>query len=339
MKRVLVFSILAGLFLFACSKQKSEVKLQAGTPAYDLAKSLSEKVPYLDPDKNNVMVKTNDANITSGEVIQALEDNFGKRTESLKNMPADQINQVVEKNAKDLAEKKLLLKAAAEANVTIPDSEIDSTLQQQYKSAGGQDKFMQFLQNTGIQLDHVKASMRDGLTIQKFLDQKLAGQDTVTERELQDAYKQDKYATVRHILLMTKGLSDSAKQAVHAKMEKILAEARSGKDFAELAKEYSEDPGSKKNGGLYTNFTRGQMVKPFEDAAFSVPVGQISDIVETQYGYHIIKVIERKKEDKPFNEIKDQLKAQLLQRKKNDAYSGLLEQLRTDANMEVVPYN
>ena len=117
----------------------------------------------------------------------------------------------------------------------------------------------------------------------------------MTEEEIQERYQQDKAASVRHILLMTQGKSDSAKKEIRKKMEAILAEAKSGKDFAELAKKDTEDSSSKNNGGRYENFGRGRMVKTVEDAASSVPVCEISDTVETRYGYHILKVIDRKK--------------------------------------------
>lgn len=122
-------------------------------------------------------------------------------------------------------------------------------------------------------------------------------------------------------------------------MEEILVRARAGEDFATLAKTYSEDPGSKENGGLYENFGRGQMVKPFEDAAFSVPVGEISDIVETTYGYHIVKVIDRKKETLPFVEVKEQLRLQLQNRNSNQVKQDLVNELKKEANFTVVEFN
>jgi parvulin-like peptidyl-prolyl isomerase len=120
-------------------------------------------------------------------------------------------------------------------------------------------------------------------------------------------------------------------------MEDILARAKKGEDFAALAKQYTEDPGSKENGGLYEDFGRGKMVKPFEHAAFSVPVGQISDIVETTYGYHIIKVENRKKETQPLDQVKAQIEAQIKQQKQNAAFETLLTGLKKKADFRAVP--
>jgi parvulin-like peptidyl-prolyl isomerase len=78
------------------------------------------------------------------------------------------------------------------------------------------------------------------------------------------------------------------------------------------------------------------MVKPFEDAAFSVPVGEISDIVETTYGYHIIKVIDRQKETRPLDEVRDEIEEQIRQGQKRDAYQDLLERLKENASYQKI---
>jgi parvulin-like peptidyl-prolyl isomerase len=121
-------------------------------------------------------------------------------------------------------------------------------------------------------------------------------------------------------------------------MAGILERAKAGEDFAELAKEYSEDPGSKQNGGLYQDFARGVMVKPFEEAAFGVPIGEVSDIVETQFGFHILKIEGRKKEDKPFEEVKDQLRARTEQLNRNKVYFEYIEELRETADYKLAEF-
>jgi parvulin-like peptidyl-prolyl isomerase len=118
-------------------------------------------------------------------------------------------------------------------------------------------------------------------------------------------------------------------------MDGILARAKKGEDFAALAKEFTEDTGSKANGGLYEDFGRGKMVKAFEEAAFSVPVGQISGIIETTYGYHIIKVEGRKKETEPFDKVKEQIAAQLKEQRQAAAFDSYLTKLKEKAGFKV----
>lgn len=136
-----------------------------------------------------------------------------------------------------------------------------------------------------------------------------------TDAQLQALYNQnkDQYRTpetvdVQQILLMTQGKPASEDAAIKAKAEDVLKQAKAGADFAELAKKYSDDPGSKDKGGLYAGVTRGQMVPEFEQAAFSLKPGQISDLVKTQYGYHIVKVL---KHEQPHLKTFDEVKAQL----------------------------
>jgi parvulin-like peptidyl-prolyl isomerase len=103
-----------------------------------------------------------------------------------------------------------------------------------------------------------------------------------------------------------------------------------------MAKQFSEDPGSKDNGGLYENFGRGQMVKPFEDAAFSVPVGQISGVVETTYGYHIIQVVDRKKETRPFEEVRGEIESRLKEGKQGTAVKDHVKELKEKAKFKLI---
>lgn len=338
MKRFFKFSILLALISFACAKKDNSVKLEKGTQAYELAKELTNKFSYLDPDKNNVVVSTKKFKITTGEVIQTIQFNYGNRAVQLKNLDEARLKDVVNQNAENLAEKKLLLNAAHKANTILPPTEVDSVLNIQYLRAGSEENFLTSLKMNGISFENVKSEIQIGLTIQHFLDNVLTSDIQVTEDEIQQAYQEDKTASVRHILLSTQGKSDSAKQEIRKKMDDLLVRAKKGEDFAELAKKYSEDSGSKKNGGLYENFGRGRMVKPFEEAAFSVPVGKISDIIETRFGYHILKVIKRQKETRPLAEMRPQLEAQIKQRKQNETYKTYITKLKEEAGFEMVQY-
>ncbi len=126
-------------------------------------------------------------------------------------------------------------------------------------------------------------------------------------------YKQDEQVRARHILIGVDAASGEKADAVaQAKADSLLGALRSGADFAEVAKNFSQDPGSGRNGGDLGWFGRGQMVKPFEDAAFSLEPGQISQLVKTQFGYHIIQTQEKKKSGtKPYTEVREAIKTQL----------------------------
>jgi peptidyl-prolyl cis-trans isomerase D len=119
---------------------------------------------------------------------------------------------------------------------------------------------------------------------------------------------------VEHILFMTVGkTTDAEVEEVKKKAEDVLKQVRKGGKFEDLARKYSEDPGSKDKGGDLSWITQGQTVPEFEKTAFSLSPGQVSDLVKTQYGFHIIKVLEKETaHTKPFEEVKDSLRAPLL---------------------------
>jgi peptidyl-prolyl cis-trans isomerase D len=139
-----------------------------------------------------------------------------------------------------------------------------------------------------------------------------------------------------HILLKTEG-QDAA--AVRKRAEAVLKEARGGADFAALARQHSEDEGSRGSGGDLNFFGRGSMVKPFEDAAFAMAPGQISDLVQTDYGFHIIKVLEKRAAgQRPLAEVRDQiaeqLKWQLAQSRAQELSTTLGARIKTPADLD-----
>ena len=334
MKKFLCLVMLLTVFILSCSKGDDVVKLEKGTPVYEFAKELSAKLPSLDPDKNIVLVSAKDFKITTGELMQSMYNRYGKRINQLKEMQADQLKSILEHSLKNIAEKNLFLNAANKVNTNVTTANIDSVLNLQYQRAGGEAKFVEFIKSIDKTLDDVKDDIRTTLIINTYLDGILDKEIQVSEEDIKKAFQEDKTATVRHILLMTQGKSDSDKKEIRKKMEDILAQAKKGADFAELAKKYTEDPGSKDKGGLYENFERGAMVKPFEDAAFSVPIGEISDIVETRYGYHILKVIERKKETRPFEQARKDIEKKFKSQKKKGVYETHIAKLKEEADFE-----
>jgi len=145
---------------------------------------------------------------------------------------------------------------------------------------------------------------------------------TFTEEELQKYYRRhlDRYETpeqvkASHILIKVPNNADAKlKETKLALAEKILQEVRSGKDFAELARKKSDDPGSASKGGSLGYFTRGTMVEPFEKAAFTLKPGEVSDVVESPFGFHIIKVEEYVEGGvKPIEDVLDDVKSGLKQ--------------------------
>ena len=144
-----------------------------------------------------------------------------------------------------------------------------------------------------------------------------------------DSFRFPERAKVRHILLMTQGKSDAEKKAALTKAQDLLKQIKGGADFADLAKKNSQDPGSAQNGGDLGFIVRGQTVPEFEKFVFSAKPKEVSDVVTTEYGYHIIQVLEKEPAHvKPFEEVKADIEAQLKKQQVNEKMQAAADQAR-----------
>ncbi len=298
---------LAFMLLFVACSTNNKAQFKKGSDAYNLAKELSKKVPYFNPDSNKVFASTKDFDITAADVVDQIKVNFGKQTAYLTRQNPLNIKKLAREFSENIAMNRISEIEAQKKGLVVSDAEVDSVLHIQEKASGGAAKLDSALALNGISKDKIKENLRYRLYIQKYVKSIEDTIPAIPESDVEKALQTDKTASVRHILLMTRGKSAAEKKAIYKKMQGILKKAKHGADFARLATKYTEDPGSKKTGGLYKDFGRGKMVPTFEKAAFTVPVGQISDIIETSYGYHILKVIDRKKDQRPKDIIRKEL--------------------------------
>lgn len=146
-----------------------------------------------------------------------------------------------------------------------------------------------------------------------------------------DQFRTPERVKVRHILLMTQGKPKDQVDKMKAKAEDLLKQIKGGGDFAALAKANSEDPGSKANGGDLGWVVRGQTVKNFETAAFSLKPGEISPVISTEYGFHILQVQEKQDARlQPFDEVKGALAVDIRKNSLNDRVQNLADQARAE---------
>jgi len=179
---------------------------------------------------------------------------------------------------------------------------------------------------------------------QEYLIRVAAMEPNVTEEELRKFYTdheknfmEPEQARVRHILIrLPQGASEEDTKKARSKAEGLLQRIKKGEDFSKMAEQYSDDPGSKQNGGDIGFFSRGQVVKPFEDAVFSLKPGQTSEVVETQFGYHLIKVEEFKPEGvKPFEEVKELIRPRLQEEEKRSRGEEFIKRVSREAGLEI----
>jgi len=237
----------------------------------------------------------------------------------------------------------LLYQQAKVEKVTPSESEIDARLKQIKSHFKDEDEFEKALKSQNVTLDGLKENLSKGITIQKYIATKIAPQATVTEQEEKKFYndnlkemKVPEEFKVAHILIeVPKGATAKEKEAAKAKAEAIDKKAKAGADFAKLAKENSDDPMSKDKGGELPWLAKGQTVPSFEKAAFALKPGQISDVVESPYGFHIIKMEGTKPPStRTFDEVKDQISNVLKRRKVQELVDTRVTALRSKAKVE-----
>ena len=180
----------------------------------------------------------------------------------------------------------------------------------------------------------------------QYIQKEIIGKITLTDKEAGAYYKEhaDEFRTpetiqARHILIKAdKSASEEEKQKQKAKAEELLGKIKGGEDFAKLAGEFSDDPGSKTKGGDLGYFAKGSMVPAFEEAAFSLKPGEVSGLVETDFGYHIIKAEDKKEAVlEPYETIKDKVKAQALEEKRKAKVTQFVEKALKEAKVVVNP--
>ncbi len=192
----------------------------------------------------------------------------------------------------------------------------------------------------GMTMDDLEKQIRLRLQIEALIEEEMEDKDIDDEavRSFYDEnpqhFEQPEQVRVAHILILTQDKTEQQKAEALRLAEDVLQKARDGEDFAELVRAYSEDPGSKDQGGEYT-FPRGQMVPEFEQVAFTLEEGQISDLVETMYGYHIIKKRDHIDAVKrSFEDAEPVIRDYLVRQKRGRFWEDYIEKLHADADIE-----
>lgn len=186
--------------------------------------------------------------------------------------------------------------------------------------------------------------MSNDLIASEYLKKEVVGKISVTEDDMSIYYKAhpEEFRTpemvrARHILIKVDNKAkEDEKVKAKERAEGILKRIKSGEDFAKLATEFSDDPGSKNKGGDLGFFPKGRMVPNFEKAAFALRVGEVSDIVETPFGFHIIKVEEKKESIlQPYEKVKDKVKEKVFNDFRKTRVDEFVEKVMKDAGVEL----
>ena len=269
-----------------------------------------------------------------------------RRAEALKSQipPSEAGEGFYQRVLGDLVNGELLYQSVETKGLAPADAEVDLELDSQRQRFGGAAAFDSALQQRGLSIDEVKLDLKKELGIQRLVERDFAPQVTVTEEakktfydENQESMQQPAQFKAAHILI---SVDESATPEQKAELKKKAGSIRNmlemGQDFAELAAKNSGDPGSKDNGGELGWMSEGQTVPPFEAAMKSLEPGELSELVETRFGYHIIKLQERRGSGAvPYEEVEERIEEFLKQRGLQELMQQELELLRGAATIEV----
>jgi peptidyl-prolyl cis-trans isomerase C len=232
---------------------------------------------------------------------------------------------------------------AASKKVSVTEVDIDQRINQM-RGQGSDAEFKKALEARSMSVEQLRSDARVQLTIEKLMEGEVAGIAAATDAEARqfydtnpDKFKRGETVRASHILLKVDAKAPEAvRKQTRARIESILKQVRSGKDFAALAKQHSQD-GSAASGGELGYFERERMVPAFSQAAFALKPGEISDVVTTDFGYHIIKVTERKgAETVPFDQVRGQIIDFLSKQKKQERAGQFIEGAKKRARIEVL---
>lgn len=245
-----------------------------------------------------------------------------------------------------LVEKRLVDQKVKELGIRVAEDEIRQAIEDVRKQNNMPDQatLAAALAQQGIPFDQYRAQLQEQLEKLKLVSQEVRAKIQVGEQEMREFYaanpskfSEEETFRARHIFFRIdeKAPADEIKAAM-SNVLMVLAEAKSDKDFAELAKKYSEDPAAKKDGGNLGQFKKGDMLPELEAAITTMKPGEVSELVKTSAGLHIVRLEERSKGKlKDFESVKAQIEDTIYRKKSEERFSAWATELRSKASIEV----
>lgn len=334
----LFFSMLDPRFLDAADAQAPKDKALAAKSETKALKS------------SDVLVTVNGKKLTAGEVDTELSAQINAFKQQV---PPEQLEKVEaqllqmkdkmrEQKVNEFIEKTLLTQEADKKKISVSDNETNAVIKSYESQLPEGTSLESVLAMQGMSLQKMRDEITFRLRAQKLIDAEVKQQTPPTDEAINDYYTKNKQrfdepetVHARHILVKTDPSdNESVKKTKKAKIETIRKQIVSGGDFAKIAEEKSDCPSKAKGGDLGT-FSRGRMIKEFEDAAFSQKINEIGPVVDTKFGHHIIQVLEHNPaKSKSLEEVKDQITGTLQQQAQNKAIKDYIEGLKKQAKIE-----
>ncbi|HEV7402432.1 MAG TPA: peptidylprolyl isomerase [Chthoniobacteraceae bacterium] len=343
-------TLLAAPLLHSAEPAKKPTK---ATPAAAKATPVAKAAPAPEPGKApagepgkvaypEVVAVVEGKEIKAAELQEAVSSFLAQRGVQPDDVPEEKRSEVFHGILDQMIMSKIVEKRSAD--LKVPEAEVTGEIDKIKAQIGTEEEFNKQLAASGQTLDSVKENIRGHLRQQRWVESQVKDGKKVTDADAEEYYKknpddfkQPEEVRASHILIAVP--QDAKPEVVIEKQkaaEAAAARVKGGEDFAKVAKELSEDPGSKETGGDLNFFTKDKMVPEFANAAFALKKDAISNPVRSQFGYHIIKVTDRKdSEALKLEDVKPKLVAYLQAQEQKKATAKMLQDLRAGAEVKV----
>jgi peptidyl-prolyl cis-trans isomerase C len=348
---VRMFPLLVALVLSACSRstpasaqtentakpataQDQAAAGQASTPAAPAIKPVPAELP-------DVVARVNGETISKTDfekAVKNIEANAGGP------VPPDQRDRVYRGVLDQMIGFRLLIQESKTRKTVVADAELDKRVAQIRSRFPSEEEFKKALDQQNVTVEQLRTDAMNDMLVGSMLQAEVGTKVAVTPEQVNDFYQknpaqfqQPERVRASHILIgFPDNADDAAKKQSRTKAAEILKEVKAGKDFAALAKQHSTDPGSGSNGGDLGFFQKGQMVPPFEQAAFALKPGETSELVESQFGIHIIKMVERQAgRTVPIEEVRPKIQQYLEGQGRQQQTQAFVDSLKAKGKIEI----
>jgi peptidyl-prolyl cis-trans isomerase C len=311
---------------------------QPGATPADNTPMATEKIPAIVAKVNGQAIKKEDL-LKGGQVVQMRAAQMGRQLAPSASFYRQVLNELIAIT--------LLQQDAKAQGVTPSDQEVQQALAAQKSRFPNEDAYKKALQQAGVTESTLRQQAKDQLAVQKYVQTRIASSINVSDQAAKDFYEKNKAQMqmperfhIRHIMIQVPQNAPPAdKEKAKQKAEGLLKRIQAGEDFAKLAAESSDDPGSKARGGDLGFMARNPNAppSPFETAAFALQKpNDLSGVVESNYGFHIIQLLEKQPPSTvPFEQVKDRIVAGLKEQEIQKQVAARAGQLRAKGKVEV----
>ena len=350
----LAVAVAFAMSLAACSaaendKKSAEPKVETSKAEVPKATAPKADVKPASDGKDDFIVQVNGEKLTTAEVDAMLE---GQMASISKQVPPEQMEQVKaqleqmkgkwrQQLSDYFIQKTVLAQEADKQKIIVSDNEVNAQLKEYEQQVPAGTKLEDMLKQQGVSIEKLRSDIKSILKAKKLMDAQVTTGPAPTEEEIKNYFDVNKSkfdepekVHARHILIKTSSAdNETVKKTNKAKIDGIRKKLVAGGDFAKIAQESSDCPSKAKGGDLGT-FAKGQMVKPFEDAAFGQKVNEIGPVVETQFGYHIIQTQEHMQaKTKTLEQVKPEIIKSLQDQNKQKAVKDYIDGLTKKATI------